>query len=140
MGLAGPGDEVVLIEPAYDSYRPMAEAAGAVVQTVTLAPPGVASDGSALAAAITPRTAAVMINSPLNPDRPRVRCARNGGDCARVVQQSDAVAICDEVYEHLTYDGAPIFRWRPCPGCANARCGSARRERFFAHRLESRAG
>ena len=67
MGLAGPGDEVVLIEPAYDSYRPIAEAAGAVVKTVTLAPPDFRLTHAMLAAAITPRTRVVMINTPLNP-------------------------------------------------------------------------
>ena len=67
MALAGPGDEVVLIEPTYDSYRPIAEAAGAVVKTVTLAPPGWRLTEEALKAAITPKTRAMMINSPLNP-------------------------------------------------------------------------
>ena len=55
MGLAGPGDEVVLIEPAYDSYRPIAEAAGATVKAVTLAPPDFRLTDAMLAAAITPQ-------------------------------------------------------------------------------------
>ena len=56
-GLVAPGDEIVLIEPHYDAYRPIAEAAGAVVKTITLSPPGWRLTAEALAAAITPRPA-----------------------------------------------------------------------------------
>ncbi|MEP6829849.1 MAG: aminotransferase [Rhizomicrobium sp.] len=104
MGLAGPGDEVVLIEPAYDSYRPIAEATGATVKTVTLAPPDFRLTHAMLAAAITPRTKIVMINSPLNPIG-RVFDADEMAAIARAVRESNAYVICDEVYEHLTYDG-----------------------------------
>ena len=106
MGLAGPGDEVVLIEPAYDSYRPIVEASGAVAKTVTLAPPDWRLSEPALSAAITPRTRLVMINSPLNPIG-RVFDAEEMAVIARCLKNSNAVAICDEVYEHLTYDGRP---------------------------------
>jgi N-succinyldiaminopimelate aminotransferase len=106
MGLAGPGDEVVLIEPAYDSYRPIVEASGAVAKTVTLAPPDWRLSEPALSAAITPRTRLVMINSPLNPIG-RVFDAEELAAIARCLENSNAVAICDEVYEHLTYDGRP---------------------------------
>ena len=106
LGLAGPGNEVVLIEPAYDSYRPIAEAAGAVVKTVTLAPPDFRLTDAMLAAAITPRTRVVIINSPLNPIG-RVFDAEEMAAIARALGESNAYAICDEVYEHLTYDGRP---------------------------------
>jgi len=106
MGLAGPGDEVVLIEPAYDSYRPIVEAVGGVAKTVTLSPPAWRLTEHALAAVITPRTRAVMINSPLNPIG-RVFDSEEMAAIARVLAKSNAVAICDEVYEHLTYDGRP---------------------------------
>ena len=106
MGLAGPGDEVVLIEPAYDSYRPIAEAAGATVKTITLAPPDFRLTHAMLAAAITPRTKLVMINTPLNPIG-RVFDAEEMEAIARAVRESNAYVICDEVYEHLTYDGRP---------------------------------
>ena len=106
MGLVGPGDEVVLIEPAYDSYRPIVEAAGGVAKIVTLAPPAWRLTEAALAAAFTPKTKAVMINSPLNPIG-RVFDAHEMAAIARVLAKSKAVAICDEVYEHLTYDGRP---------------------------------
>ena len=106
LGLAGPGNEVVLIEPAYDSYRPIAEAAGAVVKTITLAPPDFRLTDAMLAAAITPRTRVVIINSPLNPIG-RVFDAEEMAAIARALGESNAYAICDEVYEHLTYDGRP---------------------------------
>jgi len=106
MGLVGPGDEVVLIEPAYDSYRPIVEAVGGVAKTVTLSPPAWRLTQEALAAAVTPKTKVVMINSPLNPIG-RVFDAQEMAAIARVLANSNAVAICDEVYEHLTYDGRP---------------------------------
>ncbi|MGD0144096.1 MAG: aminotransferase [Rhizomicrobium sp.] len=106
LGLVGPGDEIVLIEPAYDSYGPMAEAAGATVRTVKLSPPEWRLTGQALAAAFTPKTRALMLNTPLNPigrafDRDELEAV------ARVLRGSQAVAICDEVYEHLVFDGRP---------------------------------
>ena len=106
MGLVGPGDEVVLIEPAYDSYRPIVEAAGGVAKTVMLSPPAWRLSEEALAAAVTPRTKVVMINTPLNPIG-RVFDAGEMAAIARVLAKSNAVAVCDEVYEHLTYDGRP---------------------------------
>ncbi len=106
LGLAGPGDEVVLIEPAYDSYRPIAEAAGAVVKTIKLAPPDFRLTGALLAEAITPRTRVVMVNSPLNPIG-RVFDTEEMTAIAWALGESNAYAICDEVYEHLTYDGRP---------------------------------
>src|SRR5690348_15268708 len=115
MGLVGPGDEVVLIEPAYDSYRPIIEAVGGVVKTVTLAPPAWRLTEEDLAAAVTAKTKAVMINTPLNPIG-RVFDASEMAAIARVLAASSAVAICDEVYEHLTYDGRPHIPLATLPG------------------------
>src|SRR5258708_13891411 len=70
MGLVGHGEEIVLIEPSYDSYRPIAEAVGAVVRTVKLAPPRWRLDEEALRAAIGPKTRPIPINTPPNPLRP----------------------------------------------------------------------
>jgi aspartate/methionine/tyrosine aminotransferase len=104
MGLVGQGEEVVLIEPSYDSYRPIAEAVGAVVRTVKLAPPTWRLTEEELRKAIGPKTRAILINTPLNPigrvfDRDELETL------ARVVKQTEAVMICDEVYEHLVFDG-----------------------------------
>src|ERR1700733_3655895 len=67
MGLAGPGGEVLLIEPAYDSYGPIAEAAGAIVKSIKLSPPHWRMDERTLAAAVTDKTRVIMLNTPLNP-------------------------------------------------------------------------
>ncbi len=106
MAMAGAGEEVVMIEPTYDSYRPMAEAAGAVVKTVKLEPPGWRLTEAALRAAITPKTRAILINSPHNPAG-RVFARGELEVLAKLVTGTDIVVICDEVYEHLVYDGKP---------------------------------
>ncbi|HEY4274609.1 MAG TPA: aminotransferase [Rhizomicrobium sp.] len=126
LGLAGPGDEVVLIEPAYDSYRPIAEAAGAIVKTVTLAPPSFRLTYEMLAAAVTPRTRLILINTPLNPIG-RVFDAQEMAAIARALRESNAYAVCDEVYEHLTYDGRPHISLATLPGMRerSVRVGSA---------------
>ncbi len=126
MGLAGEGGEVVLIEPSYDSYRPIAEAVGARIKTVKLAPPDWRLNADVLAAAITPQTRAVILNSPLNPiGRAFTREELEGA--ARVIAQSNAVAICDEVYEHLIFDGRAHIPLITLPGMAGrvVRVGSA---------------
>lgn len=126
MALAGPGDDVVLIEPSYDSYRPMAEAVGATVRTVKLAPPAWRLTEAALAAAFTPKTRAILINTPLNPIG-RVFDAEELDALAGVLARSGAVAICDEVYEHLVFDGRVFEPLIKRPGMAErvVRVGSA---------------
>ncbi|MDE3115656.1 MAG: aminotransferase [Pseudomonadota bacterium] len=126
MALAAPGEEVVLIEPAYDSYRPIAEAAGAVVKTVVLEPPAWRLTESKLRAAVTAKTRAIVINTPLNPIG-RVFDAEEMAALARVVARTDAVVIADEVYEHLTFDGRPHISPLALPGMAGrvVRVGSA---------------
>jgi N-succinyldiaminopimelate aminotransferase len=126
LGLAGAGDEIVLIDPSYDSYRPIAEAAGARIRTLTLEPPGWRLTEAALAQAITPATRLVMINSPLNPVG-RVFTREELEALAQAVQKTDALVICDEVYEHLTYDGRPHIPLSTLPGMRErvVRVGSA---------------
>ncbi|MBV9331212.1 MAG: aminotransferase [Alphaproteobacteria bacterium] len=126
MGLVGAGGEVVLIEPAYDSYRPIAEAVGATVRTVTLAPPDWRLTEEALARVFTPATRAIVINSPLNPVG-RVFDEAELGAIARMLDRFDAVAIADEVYEHLVYDGRSHVPLASLPGMRSrvVRVGSA---------------
>jgi N-succinyldiaminopimelate aminotransferase len=100
------GDEFVLIEPTYDSYRPIVEATGAVIKTIKLGPPDWWLSEEALRAAIGPKTRAVLINSPHNPAG-RAFSREELETLARVVLEIDAVVICDEVYEHLVFDGRP---------------------------------
>jgi aspartate/methionine/tyrosine aminotransferase len=109
MALLNPGDEVVLIEPLYDTYLPVVKLLGAVPRLVRLAPPDWALPRAELAAAFGPCTKALLINSPMNPTG-KVFTAAELAFIAGLLQQHDAYAICDEVYEHLTYDG-----WRHIP-------------------------
>ncbi|MEI9989384.1 MAG: aminotransferase [Rhizomicrobium sp.] len=126
MGLVGQGDEFVLIEPSYDSYRPIALAVGATVKSVKLSPPRFRLTEPDLCAVVGPRTRAVLINTPLNPVG-RVFDREELGTLARVVKDTDAVVICDEVYEHLVFDGKTVPPLIALPGMADrcVRIGSA---------------
>jgi N-succinyldiaminopimelate aminotransferase len=126
MAMVGEGGEVVLIEPSYDSYRPIVEAMGARVRVVALAAPDWRLTEDALRAAFTPRTRAIVVNSPLNPIG-RVFDRAELDALARVLGDSDAVAICDEVYEHLVFDGRPHVPLAALPGMRERclRVGSA---------------
>ncbi|MFO1377333.1 MAG: methionine aminotransferase [Steroidobacteraceae bacterium] len=100
----GPGDEAVLLDPAYDSYAPSVELAGGVARFVRLTRPGFGIDWPALAGALTPRTRLVVINSPHNPSGaliPRGDLDR----LAELLRPTPALVLADEVYEHLVYDG-----------------------------------
>ena len=104
MGLVAPGDEAVVIEPCYDSYRPMLEAMGAKIRSIRLAPPDFRLTEDALAAVFSPNTKLILVNTPLNPigrvlDRSELELL------ASFLTRYDAYAICDEVYEHLVFDG-----------------------------------
>lgn len=106
LALVQPGDEVILFQPAYDAYAPMVRCAGGVPVSVNLAAPAFAYEEAALAAAITPRTRVLMLNDPLNPAG-TVAGAAELAMIARTCIAHDLVAICDEVWEEVRFDGVP---------------------------------
>ena len=109
MALLNPGDEVVLIEPLYDTYLPVVRLLGAVPRLVRLQPPRWELPRAELAAAFGPRTKAILLNTPMNPTG-KVFTGAELAFIADLVARHDTYAICDEVYEHLTFDG-----WRHIP-------------------------
>ena len=109
MALLNPGDEVVLIEPLYDTYLPIVRMLGAVPRLVRLSPPRWELPRAELAAAFGPRTKAILLNTPMNPTG-KVFTAAELAFIADLLTKHDAYAVCDEVYEHLTFDG-----WRHIP-------------------------
>ena len=100
--LLDPGDEVVLIEPLYDTYLPAVRMLGGVPRVVRLQPPDWRLPMDELAAAFGPRTKAILLNSPGNPSG-RVLTVDELDAVASLVIRHDAYAICDEVYEHLVF-------------------------------------
>ena len=109
MALLDPGDEVVVIEPLYDTYLPVIRTLGAIPRIVRLLPPKWELPRAELAAAFGPRTKAIVLNTPMNPTG-KVFTHAELAFIADLVTKHDAYAVCDEVYEHLTYDG-----WRHVP-------------------------
>jgi len=107
MGLCEPGDEIVMFEPFYDSYRASVAMAGASARLVTLRAPSFAYDQAQLEAAIGPRTRAILLNSPHNPTG-KVFTRAELEHVAELCQRHDLVAITDDVYEHLVFDGEHI--------------------------------
>lgn len=99
-----PGDEVVLLEPLYDSYLPIIRLAGAIPRLVRLTPPDWHLPREEVAAAFGPRTKLLMLNSPMNPTG-KVFDDDELAFLAGLCVHHDVVAVCDEVYEHLTFDG-----------------------------------
>ena len=103
MALCEPGDEVVILEPYYDSYAASIAMAGAVRRTVPLRFPDYRLDGDALAAAFSARTRLVLLNTPHNPTG-RVLTRAELELVARLAVEHDAIVVTDEVYEHLVFD------------------------------------
>ena len=103
-GLLDPGDEVIVFEPVYDSYSPILRRAGAVPVPVRLSPPHWRLPRERLAAAITPRTRAIVLNTPMNPIG-KIFGAEELRFIADLLLRHDLIAIADEVYEHLVFDG-----------------------------------
>ncbi len=126
MAVVNPGDEVVLIEPLYDTYAPMVRMLGAIPRFVRLQPPHWDLPRAELAAAFGPKTKAILFNTPMNPCS-KVFTADELGFIAGLVEQHDTYAICDEVYEHLIFDGLRHIPLMTLPGMAERcmRIGSA---------------
>ncbi len=111
LALIEPGDEVVLFQPMYDAYLPLVKRAGGVPRFVTLQPPAWRFAEADLAAVFSDRTRVVLFNNPLNPagvvyDREALALL------ARFCVKHDAIAVCDEVWEHVVFDGrahVPLF-------------------------------
>jgi aspartate/methionine/tyrosine aminotransferase len=104
LGIVEPGDEVVLFEPMYDAYLPLVRLAGGVPKFVTLQPPHFRLTEEALAQAFSPRTKAVVFNNPLNPTA-TVFSNEDLSLLADFCRRYDAIAISDEVWEHVVFDG-----------------------------------
>ncbi|MEJ3959738.1 pyridoxal phosphate-dependent aminotransferase [Brachymonas sp. G13] len=106
LAITQPGDEVIVLEPCYDSYVPGIRMANAVPVPVSLDPHSHAPDFDRIAAAITPRTRAIMINTPHNPSG----TVWSDADMLRLqelLHGTDIIVISDEVYEHMVFDGQP---------------------------------
>ena len=104
LGLLEEGDEVVVLEPMYDSYQACLSLIGARAVPVLLEPPGYRPDFAALRAAITPRTRALLVNSPHNPTGMILTDAEQE-ELIRIAVEFDLIVVSDEVYEHLVFDG-----------------------------------
>jgi aminotransferase len=115
LAVLNPGDEVVLFEPFYENYGPDTELCGAKRRYVTLYEPDWTFDPDELRRAFNSRTKAIIVNSPNNPTgkvftRPELECI------AALCQEFDALAITDEIYEHILYDGAIHIPIMSLPG------------------------
>ncbi|MGZ4712032.1 MAG: pyridoxal phosphate-dependent aminotransferase [Acidimicrobiia bacterium] len=115
LSLCEPGDEVVMFEPYYDSYAACVAMAGATRRVVTLRTPDYTFDPDELRQAITPRTRAILLNSPHNPTG-KVFSREELDLVAALCREHDLLAITDEVYEHLVYDGAVHVPLATLPG------------------------
>lgn len=126
MGVLNPGDRVILFEPLYDSYIPICRLIGAEPLVVTLSPPDWSVPMDVVAAHLAEGARSILINSPMNPCG-KVFDAAEMDALAALLVRHDAVAVCDEVYEHLVFDGrqhAPLMA-RPGMRERTARIGSA---------------
>ena len=115
LALIEPGDEVVLFEPLYDAYLPLVKRAGGVPKFVKLKPPHWRYDEAMLAEAFSPKTKVVLFNNPLNPAG--VVYSREDLELlASFCIKYDAIALCDEVWEHIVFDGLRHVSMMAIPG------------------------
>lgn len=123
MASVGQGDEVIVLDPCYDSYEPAIKLAGGVAVHVALQPHSFSVDWNAIATAITPRTKMIVINSPHNPTGATLS-HNDFEQLQQLVLQHGLLVCSDEVYEHLVFDGQQHHSVLQYPGL---------RERSFAH-------
>ncbi|MFT4266356.1 MAG: pyridoxal phosphate-dependent aminotransferase [Xenophilus sp.] len=117
LALVRPGDEVIVLEPCYDSYVPNVELAGGSVVRVPLTPGSFRPDFDRIAAALTPRTRLILINTPHNPSA-TVWTAEEMRRLEELLAPTDVFVVSDEVYEHMVYDGARHESVARFPGLA----------------------
>ncbi len=115
LAVLNPGDEVVLFEPFYENYNPDTQLCGAAPRYVTLHAPDWHFDREELRRAFTPRTKAIVLNSPNNPTG-KVFTREELEFIAGLCREFDALAITDEIYEHILYDGAVHIPILSLPG------------------------
>ncbi len=115
LAVINPGDEVVIFEPFYENYGPDVIIAGASPRYVTLHEPGFAIDPAELAAAFSSRTKAIIVNTPHNPTG-KVYSRAELELIAELCQRFDTLAITDEIYEHIIYDGNRHISIASLPG------------------------
>lgn len=117
LAVVHPGDEVIVLEPCYDSYIPNIELAGGITVPVPLTPGSFRPDFDKIAAAITPKTRAILINSPHNPSG-MVWTAQEMLRLQDLLAPTNILLISDEVYEHMVFDGVPHESAARYPGLA----------------------
>ncbi len=126
LAVVEPGDEVIVIAPAYDAYAPLVRRAGGVVREVALRPPAWRIEQDSLHAAVTNRTRLLILNNPHNPTG-RLFDGEELSAVAAVAQEHDLLVLSDEVWEHVLLDGAVFTPLAALPGMAERtlKCGSA---------------
>lgn len=117
LGLVNPGEEVILIEPYYDSYVPSVQFAGGTPKFYTLRPPDWHIDPATLTALFSPNTKLILINTPHNPTG-KVYNYDELALIARLCQEYDVIVVVDEVYEHMVYNGRSHLSLAAFPGMA----------------------
>ena len=117
LAVVRPGDEVIVLEPCYDSYVPNIELAGGIVVRVPLTPGTFRPDFDRIAAAMTPRTRAILVNSPHNPSA-TVWTRQEMLQLQELLAPTEVLLISDEVYEHMAFEGHPHQSAALFPGLA----------------------
>jgi methionine aminotransferase len=118
LAVVHPGDEVIVLEPCYDSYAPNIELAGGRVVRVPLLPGSFRPDFARIAAALSPRTRLIIVNSPHNPSA-TVWTQGEWQQLATLLAPTEVLLISDEVYEHMVFDGQPHISASNVPALAS---------------------